>query len=117
MGTNLRAFPLKGLLATWLMMLIAILTIAASAPGSYFTPDTLRGGLQLTGGTAPAPAAQAAIKSARQARFVELAQNSPGPSAPSNPRTAKPTTQTNNKKKTLNPTTTPCVPPLPCPIS
>lgn len=116
MSTNLGAFPLKGRLRTWLMMLMAMLTIAASsALGSRFTPDNyLRGGLQLVAGTAPAPAAQAVIKSAGPTRFAELAQNSPGPSAPS-PRTAKPATQTSSKKKILNPTTVPCTPRIPCP--
>jgi hypothetical protein len=105
---------LKGLLRTRSMMLIAMLTIAASsALGSRFTPNTyLQGGFQLTAGIAPAPAAQAVIKPVGQTRFTEVAQNStPRPS----PHSARPATQTSGKKKILNSTTAPCTPPLPCP--
>lgn len=116
MSTDLRTLPLKAHLSTWSIMLIAMLTIAASsALGSHFTPTPyVRSSLQPTAGTARAPAAPAGIESAGQARFSELAQNYPGPSAPS-PQTTKPVVQTNNKKKHLNPTTSPCMPQIPCP--
>lgn len=109
MTTDFPAFPFKGLLATWSVAVLTMLTVVApSALGSRFTPDTyLRGSLQLT--SAPAP--PAVIGSARQSRFTELAQNSTPRPAPHN---AKPVVQTSTKKKVLNPRTVSCTPRFGC---
>jgi len=111
MTTHFPASPFKGLLATWLMAVLTMLTVVAtSALGSRFTPGTYqRGSLQLT--CAPAPATPAVIGSARQTHFTEVAQNStPRPA----PHSAKPVVQTSTKKKVLNPRTVPCTPQFGC---